>query len=78
MSISMERFGAEGQFTTYDAYRQETPPLKIYQLQCRRCAYESTDSVVGPRVCPKCGGEAWERLAASGIMLRNADRHPAC
>jgi hypothetical protein len=76
MSISMERFGAEGQFLTYDAYRQKTPPLKMYHLQCRTCAYESADSVVGPRVCPKCGGEAWERFILSGAALRNADRYP--
>jgi hypothetical protein len=77
MSISMERFGADGLFATYDAYPPQAAPVKLYQLQCRTCAYESADAVIGPPVCPKCGGHAWERFIRAGVVLRNADRYPA-
>jgi predicted Zn-ribbon and HTH transcriptional regulator len=73
MSISMERFASEGNFTTYDAFHAPQR-VSVFQLQCRSCGFEPEDSVVAPRLCPKCRSEAWERFAKPGIILENANR----
>ena len=75
MSISMERFASEGNFTTYDAFHapQRVP---VFQLQCRSCGFEPDDCVVAPRLCPKCRSEAWERFAKPGSIDKN-DRNAA-
>jgi len=75
MSISMERFGSEGHFATYNPF----PPIhvqgSVFQLQCRCCGFEPEGVVSPPRLCPKCHGEAWERFARPGSILENAERY---
>jgi len=75
MSISMERFGAQGQYVTYDPFARAVSRIAIFQLQCRCCGYEPEDSVVPPKVCPKCGAESFERFARPGSILENANRY---
>ncbi len=75
MSISMERFAAQGQFATYDAYGHMPARIEIFQLQCRSCGFEPDDTVTAPRLCPKCHGDAWERFAKPGSILVNANRY---
>ena len=75
MSISMERFSAEGQFATYDAYKNLPQRVAVFQMQCRACGFEPEDVVTAPRLCPKCHGEAWERFARPGSILDNANRY---
>ncbi len=75
MSISMERFGSQGQFVTYDPFAHAISRVAIFQLQCRCCGYEPTDSVVAPKHCPKCGSESFERFARPGSILENANRY---
>ena len=75
MSISMERFAAEGNFVTYDAHRQQHPLVGVFTLQCRACGFEPDDAVVAPRLCPKCHSKSWERFAKPGSILSNANRY---
>lgn len=75
MSISMERFESHGQFVTYDPFANAISRIAVFQLQCRNCGYEPEDSVVAPRVCPKCHGETFERFARPGSILENANRY---
>jgi rubrerythrin len=75
MSISMERFEACGQFVTYDPFVKSIGRVAVFQLQCRNCGYEPADTVVAPRVCPKCHGETFERFARPGSILENASRY---
>ena len=75
MSISMERFASEGHFATYDAFRNASTRVQIFQLQCRSCGFEPDDPVTAPRLCPKCHGESWERFAKPGSILENANRY---
>ena len=76
MSISMDRFGSEGHFATYDPVTAGTQrSTTIFQLQCRSCGFEPEDVVTPPRLCPKCHGEAWERFARPGSILENANRY---
>lgn len=75
MSISMERFESHGQFTTYDPFAHNISRIAIFQLQCRCCGYEPEDSIVPPKVCPKCHGESFERFARPGSILDNANRY---
>ncbi len=75
MSISMERFEANGQFLTYDPFATSAHRVSVFQLQCRCCGFEPTDAVVAPKICPKCRGDAWERFARPGSILENANRH---
>jgi hypothetical protein len=75
MSISMERFSAEGQFATYDAHKNLPQRVAVFQMQCRACGFEPEDVVTAPRLCPKCHGEAWERFARPGSILDNATRY---
>ena len=77
MSISMERFGSDGQFMTFDPYAHAMTRVSIFQLQCRNCGFEPEDAVVPPRVCPKCHSESWERFAKPGSILDNANRYEA-
>ena len=74
MSISIERFAAEGTFATYNQFRNETPLVGVFTLQCRACGFEPDDAVVAPRACPKCHSKSWERFARPGSILSNADR----
>jgi len=75
MSISIERFGSEGHFATYNPF----PPIHtqpgIFRLQCRCCGFEPVEVVTPPRLCPKCHGESWERFARPGSILDNAERY---
>lgn len=75
MSISMERFGSEGHFATYNPITAGVGRVTIFQLQCRSCGFEPEGAVTPPRLCPKCHGEAWERYARPGSILDNADRY---
>ena len=75
MSISMERFGAEGSFAKFTPAIEATPRVAIFSIQCRACGYEPEDTVVAPRVCPKCHSKSWERYAKPGSILTNADRY---
>jgi len=75
MSISMERFGSEGHFATYDPARHLPQRVAVFQMQCRSCGYEPENVVTPPRLCPKCHGEAWERFARPGSILDNANRY---
>ena len=76
MSISMEKFASEaGHYVTYDPFRSTPARVEVFQLQCRSCGFEPQDSVVAPKVCPKCHGESWERFARPGSILTNADRY---
>jgi hypothetical protein len=75
MTISMERFASEGHFPTYDPFATVPGRVPVFQLQCRNCGFEPEDSVVAPRLCPKCHSESWERYARPGSILDNADRY---
>ena len=75
MSISMERFGSEGHFATYDPVRSMSERTVVFQLQCRSCGFEPEDVVSAPRLCPKCHSESWERFAKPGSILTNASRY---
>ena len=75
MSISMERFGSQGHFATYDPHQQLPQRVAVFQVQCRSCGFEPEDVVRPPRVCPKCHGESWERFARPGSILQNAERY---
>jgi len=75
MSISMERFSAQGQFLTYERNHAVLTRPAVFQLQCHSCGYEPADVVVAPRICPKCHGESWERFAKPGSILENAKRY---
>lgn len=77
MSISMDRFGSEGQFATFDRYQESVQRVAVFQIQCRSCGFEPADTVVAPRVCPKCHSESWERFARPGSILENANRYHA-
>lgn len=75
MSISMDRFESTGQFATYDPFAGGMRRMTVFQLQCRCCGYEPENTVVAPRVCPKCHGESFERFARPGSILANAERY---
>jgi len=75
MSISMERFGSQGQFATFDPHAQSLRRVAIFTLQCRSCGFEPDDAVVPPKICPKCHSESWERFAKPGSILNNAVRY---
>lgn len=75
MSISMERFGAYGQFATYDPFAASQQRITIFSIQCRCCGFEPEDAVTPPKLCPKCHGNTWERYAKPGSILENADRY---
>ena len=75
MSISMDRFAAEGRFATYDPFAAAgNSRVAVFTLQCRQCGYEPDDTVTAPKICPKCHGDAWERFARPGSILENAER----
>lgn len=75
MSISMDQFASEGQFATYDPYRVVEPSAMVFRLQCRSCGFEPEETVVAPKLCPKCHGNRWERFARPGSILDNANRY---
>jgi hypothetical protein len=75
MSIGMERFAAEGRYPTYDPAPHHGGSVMVFTIQCRCCGYEPDDTVVAPRLCPKCHGNSWERYAKPGSILENADRY---
>ena len=77
MSISMERFASDGQFATFDPYKETVTRVMVFQMQCRCCGFEPADTVVSPRVCPKCHARSWERFARPGSILENAERYQA-
>lgn len=74
MSISMERFAAQGLFPTFDPYQQDSAGPQMFGVLCRRCGYEPEDRLVLPRRCPKCGGESFERFPLPGALLAQAIR----
>ena len=75
MSISMEPFASEGHFATYDPFRVAPQTVAVFRMQCRSCGYEPDDTVVAPRLCPKCHSKAWERYTRPGSILENANRY---
>lgn len=75
MSISMERFGSDGHFVSYNPIVAGVQRITIFQLQCRSCGFEPEEAVTPPRLCPKCHGESWERYARPGSILDNAGRY---
>jgi rubrerythrin len=75
MSISMERFGSEGHFATYQPYEASPQPVAIFVLQCRSCGFEPENVVTAPRLCPKCHAQSWERFTRPGSILENANRY---
>jgi Zn finger protein HypA/HybF involved in hydrogenase expression len=77
MSISMDRFSAEGQFATFDPYANIPTRVTVFRLQCRCCGFEPEDVVVAPHICPKCHSQSWERFAKPGSILDNANRFVA-
>ena len=76
MSINMESFAAKGHFATFDPYLQVQPRVAVSKVQCRCCGFEPEESVIPPRICPKCHARSWERFAKPGGILENADRYP--
>ena len=74
MSISMDRFGTDGQFATFRPPAGIQPRVAMFQVQCRACGYEPDDVVTPPRLCPKCHSKSWERYARPGSILDNAMR----
>lgn len=74
MSISMDRFGTEGQFATFNPPAGLQQRVSMFQIQCRSCGYEPEDVVTPPQVCPKCHSKSWERFARPGSILDNAMR----
>lgn len=75
MSISMDRFAAEGQFATYNPVLASLTRAAVFQVQCRCCGFEPEGVIIPPRLCPKCHGESWERFARPGSILKNANRY---
>ena len=68
MSISMERFESSECFAN-DPRASEGPPPLTSTLHCCQCAYQPDDPLVAPRVCPRCHGSSFERVAVPGILL---------
>jgi hypothetical protein len=77
MSISMEGFESHGHFAAYDPHQHHTGRITVFRLECRCCGFEPEDTVVAPRICPKCHSHSWERTARPGSILENADRYVA-
>jgi predicted Zn-ribbon and HTH transcriptional regulator len=75
MSISNERFAAEGLHLTYDPYEPTERRIAVFQMQCRSCGYEPEDAVTPPKTCPKCRSTSWERFALPGSILANSERY---
>ncbi len=75
MSISMERFASEGHFLRYDPYEAMPQRISVFTIQCRSCGFEPEDTVVMPKLCPKCHGESFERYTRPGSILENASRY---
>jgi len=74
MSISMDKFASEGQFLRYDPFAVSATRAAIFTIQCRSCGFEPEDTIVAPRVCPKCHSKSWERYTRPGSILENAER----
>lgn len=77
MSISMESFASNGQFARFNPHAEGSQRVALFQLQCHYCGFEPEDTVVAPRICPKCHSQAWERFAKPHSILDNADRSVA-
>lgn len=75
MSISMDRFGSNGLFPTYQVDPPTAAPIAVYMLQCCNCGFEPDNAVVAPRICPKCQGCSFERITRPGSLLANAERY---
>ncbi len=75
MSISNDRFAAEGLHLTYDPYEPVIQRVSVFQTQCRNCGFEPENAVSPPRNCPKCRSTSWERFALPGSILRNSERY---
>jgi Zn finger protein HypA/HybF involved in hydrogenase expression len=75
MSIQMEPFASAGHFVTYDPYASESVKVAMFRLECRSCGFEPAETVVAPRVCPKCHGKSWQRFTRPGSILDNAERY---
>lgn len=75
MTISMESFGSQGHFATYDPFASSISRVTVFKIQCRCCGFEPEDVVVAPRTCPKCHSQSWERFARPGSILENANRY---
>jgi hypothetical protein len=75
MAIGIEPFASEGHFATYDSFANSSVKVDMFRLQCRSCGFEPEDTVVPPRLCPKCHCKSWERYTRPGSILDNAGRY---
>ena len=41
----------------------------VWSLECHYCGFERAVGEASPARCPKCGGSAWELVAAPGSLL---------
>jgi predicted RNA-binding Zn-ribbon protein involved in translation (DUF1610 family) len=71
MSISVERFGSDGVFATFDSHALRTVPLQMFKVQCRGCGFELPDEAGAGDKCPKCGGR-FERVPRPRSLLAAA------
>lgn len=76
MSYVMDRLVAKTEHASYDPHQTMSARFAVFVVQCRCCGFEPEDTVVPPRTCPKCHGQAWERFARPGSILANAERYP--
>lgn len=76
MSIAMEKFGSNEQFSEYNASSALQSPAFPYRLQCRTCGFEPLDAITPPPRCPKCSGHSWERFAFPRSLLMSTGCGP--
>lgn len=74
MSYVMERLIAKSERASYDPHQTMALRFAVFVVQCRCCGFEPEDTVLPPKTCPKCHGQAWERFARPGSILANAER----
>lgn len=61
MSISMRRFGCEGELLRFDPFANvRSERTAKLQIQCRVCNFEPDLEQPLMKVCPKCFSSAWE------------------
>ena len=80
MPISMDRFGSEAGFATYDVHAVRRRPQFarpfMWKVECRRCGFEPAHSLDGPGVCPRCHGSAFERVPVPGTLYHAVTGSP--
>ena len=68
MPISMQRFESRGSFPALSEIAQPAPAYP-FQTQCHYCGFDCSYFRTPPRICPKCGGSAWERIVRPRSLL---------